>query len=235
MRRMTWVYLIGLVAVTVPLEAWAQSLEPVRAPRNIFGIGGEYMQPTGEFHDFVSGGGGLNLNFVAGIGGAGPLGVRFDGNVLWYGHEHYDVWLGPRVPYSYARVSTDNFIVNFGIGPQITLGGGPIRPYGFGLAGVSYFVTESSVEDGWDDYYDSQTNFDDVRFALGAGGGFLVQFGPGRQPVMLDVGAQYTWNGETAYLREGSMIELPGGGLLINPIVSEANHWTFRAGVVWAF
>jgi hypothetical protein len=62
-----------------------------------------------------------------------------------------------------------------------------------------------------------------------------VQFGAGRQPVMLDVGAQYTWNGETAYLREGSMMELPGGGLVINPIVSEANHWTFRAGVVWAF
>lgn len=233
MRRLIGMCLSGFALAAVPAAVWSQGLIP--AHQNLVGVSGAFMLPTGDFHNFVSSGGGGNLTFVAGIGGQGTLGVRFDAGVLWYGHEHYDVWLGPRVPYAYTRVSTDNFIGTFGLGPQITLGRGPVRPYGFGLAGLSYFVTTSSVEDGWADYYDSETNFDDLRFALGAGGGFLVQLGSGRSPVMLDVGAQYTWNGETAYLREGSMIELPGGGLLINPVVSEANHWTFRAGVVWAF
>lgn len=231
MRRMRWVCLMGLAVAAVTHGARAQTL--VRANRNLVGLSGAYMLPTGEFHNFVSGGGGGNLTFVAGVGGQSTLGVRFDAGLLWYGHEHYDVWLGPRVPYAYTRVSTDNFIGTLGLGPQITIGQGPVRPYGFGLAGISWFLTESSAEDDW--MYDSEVNFDDVRFALGVGGGFLVQFGTGRHPVMLDVGAQYTWNGETAYLREGSLVELPNGGLLINPIVSEANHWTFRAGVVWAF
>jgi hypothetical protein len=47
----------------------------------------------------------------------------------------------------------------------------------------------------------------------------------------LDVGALWTHNGRTTYLREGSIIEYPDGSVTIVPIRSEANHWTFRLGV----
>lgn len=230
MRRLGWVSLLGIAVVATASDVTGQSnLVPVR--RNVLGVSAAFMQPTGEFEQFVSWGGGVDLSFVAGLQRQGPLGLRVQGSVLWYGHEHYDVWVGPRLPNSYFRVNTNNFIANLGVGPQLTLGDGAVRPYGFGLAGVSYFATTSSVEDDWGDTWDSETNFDDARFALGAGGGLLVQLGGRSRPVFLDVGAHWTYNGRTTYLREGSIIEYPDGSMLIVPIRSDANHWTFRLGV----
>jgi hypothetical protein len=230
MRRRGWVGLVAIALVAVAGKATGQSnLVPVR--HSLFGVGGAFMQPTGEFEQFVAWGGGVDVNFVLGLQQRGPLGLRVDGSVIWYGHEHYDVWVGPRLPDSYYRVNTNNFIANIGVGPQLTLGDGPVRPYGFGLAGVSYFATTSSVEGDWGDTWDSETNFDDARFALGAGGGLLVQLGGRSRPIYLDVGAQWIYNGRTTYLREGSIIEFADGSTLIVPIRSDANHWTFRLGV----
>jgi hypothetical protein len=70
-----------------------------------------------------------------------------------------------------------------------------------------------------------------VQFALSAGGGLLVQVARQGHPVFLDVGAAWIHNGQTTYLREGSLIEQPDGSMIIVPIRSEANHWTFRFGV----
>ena len=229
MRRLSLVGLVAIAIAATANEATGQNLVPVR--RNVLGVSAAFMQPTGEFERFVSWGGGVNLNFLAGLHREGILGLRVEGSVLWYGHEHYDVWVGPRVPRTSFRVNTDNFIATLGVGPQLTLGQGPIRPYGFGLAGVSYFATTSSVEGDWGETWDTETNFDDAQFALGAGGGLLVQVGGRSHPLFLDVGAHWTHNGQTTYLREGSIIDYPDGSAVIVPIRSEANHWTFRLGV----
>jgi hypothetical protein len=230
MRRLGGMGLVALMLAVGAGDAVGQSnLVPVR--RNVLGASAALMQPTGEFEQFVRWGGGLDLNFVAGLQRQGPLGLRVEGSVLWYGHEQYDVWVGPRLLNSFYRVNTDNFIANLGVGPQLTLGTGAVRPYGFGMAGISYFATRSSVENDWGDTWDSETNFDDARFALGAGGGLLVQLGGRSHPLFLDVGAHWTYNGRTNYLREGSIIEYPDGSMLIVPIRSDANHWTLRLGV----
>jgi len=213
--------------------AAAQSLVPVT--RNQFGISATLIRPTGEFQRFVDWGGGLGMYFVAGMDTHGILGIRVDGSALWYGHESWDIWLGPRLPYSYLRASTDNMIFSLGVGPQVTFGTGRVRPYGFGTAGLSYFVTWSSVSgvDGYD--YESNTNFDDMSFALSAGGGLLTQIAGRNKPVFLDIAAHWTHNGTTDYLREGSIIDAPDGSMIMLPIRSEANHWSFRLGVTFAF
>jgi hypothetical protein len=230
MRRLGWVGLVGLALAATASDAIGQrNLVPVR--RNVLGVSAAFMQPTGEFERFVSWGGGLNLNFLAGLHREGVLGLRVEGSVLWYGHEQYDVWLGPRLLNDYFTVNTDNFIATAGVGPQMTFGRGPIRPYGFGLAGVSYFATESRLDGEFGETYERETNFDDARFALGAGGGLLMQLGGRSHPIFLDLGALWTHNGRTTYLREGSIIEYPDGSMTIMPIRSEANHWTFRVGV----
>jgi hypothetical protein len=229
MRRSAWGLVMVMALVVAAGDAAAQGLVPVR--RHLLGIGGSFMQPTGEFEQFVRWGGGVNASFVAGLDRQGTLGLRLEGGVLWYGHEHYDVWLGPRVPYGYFRVGTDNFIGTVGVGPQLTLGNGPVRPYGFGLVGVSYFATTSSVEGEWGETYDSQLNYDDATLSLGVGGGMLVQLGGRSHPFYLDMGAQWTHNGRTTYLTEGGIIEYPDGSMMLLPIRSEANHWTFRLGV----
>jgi hypothetical protein len=221
------------VLAAVTNLAAAQSLVPLT--RNQFGISGTLIRPTGQFQQFVDWGGGLGTYFVAGMDAHGILGIRVDGSALWYGHESWDIWLGPRLPYSYLRASTDNMIFSLGVGPQVTFGTGRVRPYGFGTAGFSYFVTWSSVSgvDGYD--YESNTNFDDMSFALSAGGGLLTQIAGRHKPVFLDMAAHWTHNGTTDYLREGSIVDSPDGSMIMLPIRSEANHWSFRLGVTFAF
>lgn len=211
----------------------AQSLRPLN--RHKFGIDGTLMMPTGEFDRFVGIGGGLGTSLVAGIDNEGILGIRIDGSMLWYGHESWDIWLGPRMPNSYLDASTANMIFSLGVGPQITLGTGRVRPYGYGTAGLSYFVTISSVT-GADGYeYDSHTDFDDWSFALAAGGGLLTQISNGPKPVFLDLGVRWTHNGTTDYLRKGSIVSEPNGAVVLHPIRSEANHWSFQLGVTRVF
>jgi hypothetical protein len=229
MQRVIWVGVI--VLALAPQLVTAQGLVPVR--RHVAGVNGAFMQPTGEFERFVRWGGGLGLGVVAGLDRGGTVGLRVEGNALFYGHERHDVWVSPRLPY--LTLTTTNFIANLGVGPQITFGHGPIRPYGFGLAGISYFATETTLDGAWGETYERATNFDDARLALSAGGGMLVQIAGRRTPVFLDLGAVWTRNGRTAYLREGSIIEYPDGSMLIRPIVSDANHWTFRLGVAVGF
>jgi hypothetical protein len=219
--------MIGLAAL--PVAATAQTLVPVR--RNVVGLSAAVMQPTGEFDRFLPWGGGLGLDFVSGLGRHGILGLRLDAAVLWYGHEHYDVWLSPRVPDAYFRVSTDNLIATVGVGPQLTLGNGPVRPYGFGLLGGSYFATTSSVEDDWGETLERDLNYDDLTLGLSAGGGLLVQLGGRSHPFYMDLGAQWTRNGRATYLREGSIVDNPDGSITVFPIRSDANLWTFRLGV----
>lgn len=226
----------GLVCATVALATVSpavsgQGLVPVTSHK--VGVYGSLLRPTGQFQNFVDWGGGLGLYFVPGLTWNGTLGLRIDGSVTWYGHENIDVWLGPRMPSDYARINTDNLIVAFGVGPQLTLGSGPVRPYGFGTIGASYFTTVTSTESEYD--YASNTNFDDWSLALTAGGGFLIQLIRKSKTVWLDASAQWTHNGVTDYLRKGSIVETYGGELLIFPIRSEANHLSFRLGVAVGF
>jgi hypothetical protein len=129
-------------------------------------------------------------------------------------------------------VNTSNDIVFGGIGPQITVPAGPLRPYLNATAGFSYFFTHSSVSGEYDaeSYFDT-TNHDDAVFALTGGGGFLIPLSLRRTHVLLDLGATFHRNGEATYLRKGSIRDLPDGGIEINPIRSEANFITYRIGV----
>ncbi|MDH3458691.1 MAG: hypothetical protein OER90_17765, partial [Gemmatimonadota bacterium] len=71
----------------------------------------------------------------------------------------------------------------------------------------------------------------DYALALSAGGGFLIQLSGGKHPVMLDLSAQSTYNGEVDYLTRGDIVENFDGSLTLFPIRSEANLVTFRMGV----
>ncbi len=101
----------------------------------------------------------------------------------------------------------------------------------YGTVGFSYFATTSSAS-GEDDFVEfaSSTHYDDVTFAVSGGGGLYLRLANGRRPVSLDLSAHTLVNGETTYLREGSIIET-GGGLAFAPIRSEANLVMVKLGV----
>ena len=206
--------------------------EAVAQDRSLFGINGVLARPVGEFQDFVDWGGGIDLYGVINLSRRSPVGIRIDGSVLLYGHETLRQPLSNTIQRVMVDVDTDNLIASLGVGPQLTLGHGVLRPYVYGTVGFSYFATVSSVSGTADpDAFASSTNYDDVTAALTAGGGLLLRISSGEHPVSLDVSAQKTYNGETTYLRKGSLLESPDGSISFIPIRSETNLVTFRVGV----
>ena len=220
----------GLLAALVP-AAQAQ-VRYIEQPKGLLGLYGTLARPVGEFQQFVDWGGGLGINGVVHFGEQRTLGLRFEGSMLIYGHERYSTPISPWVSRVWVDVKTDNMIFGLGAGPQLTFGHGPLRPYVFGTAGFSYFATISSVSGtAYDNDFASSTNFDDYALALSAGGGVLIQLSGGKHPVMLDLSAQSTYNGEVDYLTRGDIVENFDGSLTLFPIRSEANLVTFRMGV----
>ena len=222
---------IRLLASAFALAALVAS-EAEAQDRSLFGISGVLARPVGEFQDFVDWGGGVDLYGVINLSRRGPLGIRIDGSFLVYGHETLRQPLSNTIRRVMVDVDTDNLIGSLGVGPQLTLGHGPLRPYVYGTVGFSYFATVSSASGTADaEAFASSTNYDDVTTALTAGGGLLLRISRGKHPVSLDLSAQKTYHGETTYLREGSLLESPDGSISFIPIRSETNLVTFRVGI----
>lgn len=189
-------------------------------------------RPMGEFRNFVDIGGGLAGSLTLNLGRGSILGVRIDGSGVLYGQETQRVPLSETVQRVLVDVTTSNTILALGVGPQFTLGRGVMRVYGYGGVGFSYFATTSEVQGSRDTTsFASTTNFDDFTAAWHSGTGLLMRVSYRRTPVFIDLGSRYVRNGRARYLKEGSLREAAGGGLLIDPIESETNLVLFYLGV----
>jgi len=208
---------------------------PVDRPTGGF-VGGELMfaRPQGEFRDFVDQGWGGGLHYIHRLSRDGALAVRVDGSYLNYGHESFRVPLsgtiGGRVN---VDVTTTNNIAFLGVGPQIGLPSGALRPYVNGFVGVSYIWTQTSVEgtNNDNDPFASSTNYDDATFAYGGGAGLYIPVRRGHTPVSIDAGLTYRRNGQADYLREGGITDNPDGSITLSPIRSDTDLLTFHIGV----
>jgi hypothetical protein len=198
-------------------------------------LGGELMaaSPQGEFRDYVDSGWGGGLHYLLRADRDGWLALRVDASLLNYGHERQRVPLSSTIGGRVAvDLVTDNNIAFVGVGPQIGLPTGAIRPYVNGFVGVSYIFTESSVRGtSSGDTFASTTNFDDASFAYGGGGGLYVPLSRRRNPVSLDLGVTYRHNGAAEYLREGDIVDNPDGSITLYPVISQTNLLTFHVGV----
>ncbi|AHG91528.1 hypothetical protein J421_3991 [Gemmatirosa kalamazoonensis] len=227
-------------ALALPTAVLAQSplnLGPATAdgePRLMAGVDFTVAQPAGQFKQYVSNGFGVGVHGLARLGGLGAFALRVDGNFVQYGSETKRVNLSPTVGGRIqVDLNTSNNIVWFGVGPQLMAPRGPVRPYVNGTVGFSYFATESSVK-GLNDGESllHNTNYDDFVFSYSGGTGVLIPIAHGRRTlVFLDLGARFHNNGRTSYLREGGIEDLPGGGIALHTIDSNANLWTYHVGV----
>lgn len=227
--------IVGLVLVGGVVALDAQEVPPGLRPLREEGFGGlsaVLAVPQGEFAEFVGLGGGLAGFGVVNLDRRGSVGLRFDGSLVFYGHETQRVPLSETVRRVLVDVTTSNFIVTLGLGPQIQRPEGVLRPYGYAGIGFSYLATVSSVSGtrGFDSFA-STTNFDDFTFAWYSGGGLRVQVSHGRTPVAIDLGARYVGNGRARYLTEGSIRETSTGELVITAIESETNLVLYHLGV----
>jgi hypothetical protein len=219
---------LSVLAAGVSHSAAAQR-SALREVRN-WGLAGMSLAlavPVGEFRDHVGEGGGIDAFMAFNLDRAGASAIRVDGSLLAYGRSYDRAFLSG--PYYFPiGVTTTSFVASLRAGPQLTFGQGPAKLYGFWQGGFSYFATTTS----FGDYdcgcggYDEITEHGDLNLAWEAGGGFLVQLGRGRHPIMLDLGARYLANGRAQYLPA----RFVGNGTTI-PIESEANLVAIHFGV----
>jgi len=189
--------------------------------------------PVGDFGSHVELGGGTGFGAVLFLGENRLAGLRAEGGFVIYGTETEWRDFSRTVPEVQVRVQTDNSIFTGGLGPQVYLGTGPIRPYIYGTVGFAYFVTSSSVSDEYqDEPIASSRNFDDFQLSLTGGGGLSVEVRGGQNPISLDVSASYQHNGLTQYLIDGNaLLRRTRSGVVADPIHSDANLMTYRVGV----
>ena len=195
-------------------------------------VGGSFTlaRPQGEFSDYVGNGFGGDLHYIHELDPDGWLSVRVDGGLAIYGYESYSVG----DDYGYLTdVSTSNNIAWIGVGPQIGVPDGRLRPYVNGYVGYSLLWTSTTFRDRYD-YYDeydeSVTDHDDWSTSYGAGAGLYIPVRRGASPVSVDLGVRYHNNGTAEYLREGDIIEGPDGSVSLFPVRSDTDLLTFHVG-----
>lgn len=199
-------------------------------PGGFVGLSFVAADPVGEFGSLIDQGFGVELAAGAPMASNGLLRIRGDLGVVVYGMEHiYFCSLGCRVE---SELTTMNSIVYGGVGPELVLGSGPVQPYAHVSAGLSYFVTSSSVDDhdGYGPYLKT-TNYSDLVFGWKFGGGLRMRVGGGHNPVYLDFGVERHDNGIANYLTEGDIVDHSDGSVTIYPNRSEADLLSFRFGV----
>jgi hypothetical protein len=159
-----------------------------------------------------------------------PVGLRLGGSVLVYGHYREFFELSGYGGQFLAAGDVDNIIATMGIGPQITIGSGPLRLYGYGTLGFAYFATVTSWGScggcGWGE----TTHFDDWALAREVGGGLVMRLSR-HGPTYLDLSARYLRNGRVRYLTEGSVYTAYDGTLGLRPVETQANLLVFQIGI----
>ena len=217
------------------IAAKAASAQPAAPkPSEWMGGGGLLVGiPLGEFADATDEGLGVAGNVVFTPGG-GSFGIRFQTGGVIYGSREIHAPVPGTGGLITEDLSTDNWLLSVGAGPQFMARFGPVRPYAYALAGFGYFATETSFGNGYDYYGDSSTtNYDDWTFAWSAGAGLLI---PVSRSLAIDVGVQYVGNGTVRYLAEGDLLPSPGGAPpVIIPRPTEANLLTITIGITFGY
>lgn len=229
------------VIVKAMVGALLLSAGGVEAQRRSDGPGGHMGvsfvagNPVGDLGLLVDHGFGLQLAGGVPLAASGHVRLRGDVGFLIYGLERQFLCYGPS-----CRIGTDltttNSIFYGGIGPELVLASGALEPYVNATAGLSAFVTSSSLDDndGYGSYFNT-TNYSDVVFALKVGGGLRMRIGHGRRPVYFDLGVDRHVNGVASYLTVGDIVDNSDGSITVYPNRTEANLMTYRFGVAVGF
>lgn len=220
--------LVTSAAVVAPDRARAQA--PVDRTRA--GAALEMAVPVGAFADFVDTGLGVGLSLAHDLTADGILGLRVEGGFAQYGRASRVVPFSFTLSHVFLNLDVENQMGHLTVGPQLSAPLGAVRPFVHGGIGFTYLTTSSSVEGTRDRReFASTTHFSDFTLALAAGGGLTVRLSGGDHPLGLLLSASYLRNGEAEYLRNEDLRRLAEGDLLVQPVTSDADLVSIRAGV----
>lgn len=232
MRRIHRLAILSTIACAIPGGATAQQMWDEMRSEASGAL--NVAIPVGEFGEHVELGGGVGTAVVLFLDPKRRVGVRTEAGYIVYGSDTEKRRFSRTIPLVELDVRTTNQILSAGIGPQIYLGTGNLRPFVYGTVGFAYFATTTTVEpEGSDIEIASTTNFDDFQLSLNAGGGIAAVIHGGDNPLSLSLSASYQRNGLTEYLTGGNddLYRGPGGRWEFRPKESEANLITCRLGL----
>jgi hypothetical protein len=224
---------IALVVAIGASNADAQIFLADPSPRGTwsFDVGAQMANPIGDFKTQVDRAWGFGGSVRHHFGWFAPLGVRGDFSFLNYGNERKRVPLSSTVNRVMVDMRTTNNIGVLSLGPELMVPSGPLRPYVYGFAGVSYFYTQSSADDdNGGGSFASTTNFSDAGWTTGWGAGLRIPLQTRRVEVAIDGGARLTRNGVRQYLLRGDIQDQPDGSLVFTPRMTTADFWQFHLG-----
>ncbi len=210
---------LSLVLAAAPLRGQRSALREVRDAGSA-GLTFVVAQPLGEFRRHGNVAAGLTGFAVAGLGGGG-LGLRVDGAYLIYDAD-----------YRGYGVSTTSAIGTLAVGPQITVGQGPVRLYGFGTVGGSLFWSSVSYAGGCG-CYDSDDFMLDGHFTTTTqlGTGMLITLSRRRTPVAIDLGVREVRHDRVRYVPAGGITENPDGSFTVDRVETPVRLRVFQIGV----
>jgi len=213
MRRIGMAVL-GLGLVTIPLFGQRSALREVR-DRGAFGADLVVAEPLGEFSRNGDVAAGLS---IFGVTSGGALALRVEG-----------AWMAYDVSYQGYGVSTTSQIGTLGAGPQLTLGKGALRFYGFATMGGSLFWSNASYNScscSASDWLDGHTTW-----MRSAGGGLLLGITAGHTPIAIDIGARGVRHDRVTYVPAGGLTQNSDGSFTARQVTTPVDMRLYQIGV----
>ena len=211
---------LTLAATTSPLLGQRSALREVR-DQGSAGLTFVVGQPLGEFRRNGAVAPGLTGFIVAPVGRSGALGIRFDGSYLIYD-----------ATYQGYGVSTTSSIGTLALGPQLTVGQGPLRLYGFATAGGSLFYSSASYSGGCGCYDSNDFLIEgNLTTTTQLGAGVLITMSRRRTPVAIDIGVRDMRHDRVKYVPAGGIRDNGGGTFTVDRVETPVRLRVFQIGV----
>lgn len=172
------------------------------AQRLSYGLTFMQSRPQGELARRVGLGYGANGSVLFRLDDKGWLSLRGDIGAVQYGDASREVDLGdPQIDGLRFRVNTTNYIMPIGLGAQVTLPSGLVRPYlNAGVAAQVFFTETELRSDRAGSNIASTTNRSDGVASMMVGGGLYFVLPIRSRSVLIDAGVQYLDGGRASYL-----------------------------------
>lgn len=212
------------------------------ADRFQFSFSGAGAGALGDFQDHVPGiFGGLTLDFLF-APGSSPLRLGASFGYLVYGSESYTDLFSSRYADFGLDLTTRNAVLQGYFLVRIEPGRARWRPYLEGLAGLSHFTTDTSINTYGTDGTDPSTNaMGDTVFSYGAGLGLSGRILPWTSrarssdvELRLELGLRYLRTSEAEYLTEGD-IARDGEDLILDVRRSATEMFVAQVGLAFRF
>jgi hypothetical protein len=184
--------------------------------RGSWGVNFVVAQPLGEFRRNANVAPGISAFAV--IGGRG-LGLRIDGG-----------WMVYDAQYQGYGVSTSSQIGTLTLGPQLTVGSGPLRLYGFVAGGGSLFWSDASY-DGCGCYDRGGYLDGHLTATMTAGSGLLITVARRRTPIAIDLGVRAVRHDRVRYVPAGGFTQTSYGTLQAHEVETPVDMRVFQIGV----